>query len=317
MPEKAKMSVGIDLGGTKIAAGICSRGKILKKSIFPTNPAKGFSGILEVISETFAQVTCGYDKEIIKGVGIGSAGQIDPESGNVIFSPNLNWHNEPLGKVLSEKINLPVKVVNDVRAATLAEFKYGNGKGCKNFVNIFVGTGIGSGFVMNGKLLNGVTNTAGEMGHICMDPEGPVCGCGNKGCLEAFASGTGMQNYVKQMLKAGRKSVLSEMCEGDLNQIKGPMIGKAASQGDKLALESLKRVGRYLGIALANVHTMINPEVILLGGGMMALSEYFMPELEKTVKNHILPVADRGKKLLNNARFENDAVILGGAALFS
>jgi glucokinase len=317
MPGKENFSVGIDLGGTKVAAGLCKNGEIIKKIIFPTNAANGFDAVISVMYEAFRHVTNGFGTESIKGVGVGSAGQINGETGEVIYSPNLNWRNAPLGKALAEKVKLEVKVLNDVRAATLAEHKYGNGKGCDNFVNIFVGTGVGSGFVINGKLVNGVTNSAGEIGHICMDPDGPVCGCGNKGCLEAFASGTGMENYVKSLLKQGRKSILHEMAEGKLENVRGPLIGKAAAQGDEVALEGIRRIGKYLGLALANVHTMLNPEVILLGGGMMALKPYFWEELQQNMKKHILPVADRGEEIIKAARFENDAVLLGGAAVFS
>ncbi|PKL43321.1 MAG: transcriptional regulator, partial [Candidatus Riflebacteria bacterium HGW-Riflebacteria-2] len=183
--------------------------------------------------------------------------------------------------------------------------------------NIFVGTGIGSGFVLNGQLVNGSTNSAGEIGHICMDPEGPVCGCGKKGCLEAYASGTGMENFVRAELKTGRKSLIKELAESRFENVRGPLIGKAAEQGDELALAAIARVGEYLGLALANIHTLINPEMILLGGGMMALKQYFMPTLLETMKKHILPVADQGRALVREARFENDAVLLGGAAIFA
>jgi glucokinase len=317
MSKNAKVSLGIDLGGTKIAAGLCQNGEILKKVIFPTQAGAGFDAVIRVIVEACRHVTAGFDSEKIAGLGIGSAGQINGKTGEVIYSPNLNWRNAPLGATLKRELGYEVKVLNDVRAATMAEHKYGNGKGCDNFVNIFVGTGVGSGFVLNGKLVDGYTNSAGEIGHICMDPEGPVCGCGNKGCLEAFASGTGMENHVKTLLKSGRKSVLRELAEGKLENVKGPLIGKAAAVGDEVALEAIAQVGKYLGIALANLHTMLNPEVILLGGGMMALKDYFFSDMMKTMQTHVLPVADRGEKLVKMAKFENDAVLLGGAALFT
>ena len=317
MAKEKKISLGIDLGGTKIAVGLCENGEILKKVIFPTQASAGFDGVIAVIAEAYSHVTAGFDTKRITGVGIGSAGQINGETGEVIYSPNLNWRNAPLGAALRHKLGHEVKVLNDVRAATVAEHRYGNGKGCQSFANIFVGTGVGSGFVVNGQLVNGSTNSAGEIGHICMDPEGPVCGCGNKGCLEAFASGTGMENYTRSQLKSGRKSLLHELAEGKLENVRGPLIGKAAENGDELALEAIVRVGKYLGIALANVHTLINPEVILLGGGMMALKKYFYEEMLASMKKHILPVADRGDALIKSAKFENDAVLLGGAAIFS
>lgn len=317
MATSKKLSLGIDLGGTKIAVGLCKNGEILKKVIFPTQPAAGFAGVISVILGAVEKVIEGHDKKEISGVGIGSAGQINAETGEVIYSPNLGWRNAPLGGELKKALGLKIAVLNDVRAATVAEHKFGNGKGLQNFANIFVGTGVGGSFVINGQLVNGATNSAGEIGHVCMDAEGPQCGCGNHGCLEAYASGTGMENYVKSELKKGRKSCLKELAENKLENVRGPLIGKAADMGDELAIEAIKRVGHYLGIATANVHTMLNPDIILLGGGMMALKEIFMPVLLETMKKHILPVADQNRELVKAARFENDAVLLGGAAVFS
>lgn len=318
MAKAKNLSLGIDLGGTKVAVGLCHGEEILMKAIFPTHASAGFDGVISVILGAVEKVTEGHNLKEIQGAGIGSAGQINAVSGEVIYSPNLGWRNAPLGERLSKALGMPVKVLNDVRAATVAEHKFGNGRGLDNFGNIFVGTGVGSGFVVNGQLLNGVTNSAGEIGHICMDASGPVCGCGNHGCLEAYCSGTGMENYVKAELKNGRKSLLGELAEHKLENVRGPLIGKAAEQGDELALEAIKRVGHYLGIALANVHTLLNPEVVLLGGGMMALKKYFMPTLEETMNRHILPVAaDHQRPLVKEARFENDAVLLGGAAIFA
>lgn len=316
MSENKNLSIGVDLGGTKVAVGLCSNGEILKKTIYPTQSHNGFEGVISTIISAVKSVLGDIELKDIRGLGIGAAGQINPATGEVIYAPNLNWKNAPLGRVLEDKLGLPVKVLNDVRAATVAEQKFGNGKGLQNFGNVFIGTGVGSGWVLNGKLLNGHTNSAGEIGHICLDPEGPVCGCGHKGCLEAYSSGTGMENYCKEELKKGRKSLILELAENDISKIRGPIIGKAAGLNDELAVEAIKRVGYHLGLALANVHTLLNPEVVLLGGGMMALKDIFMPVLEETLKQHILPVADQGL-LIREARFQNDAVLLGGAAIFA
>lgn len=314
--DDKNLTLGVDLGGTKVAVGLCSNGEILKKVIYPTQASKGFDAVISVILQAIKSVVGNTPLKDIRGVGIGAAGQINARTGEVIYAPNLHWEHAPLGHTLEESLGLPVKVLNDVRAATVAEQKFGNGKGLRNFGNIFLGTGVGSGWVINGELMNGHTNSAGEIGHICLDPDGQVCGCGKKGCLEAFSSGTGMENYVKDQLKKGRKSKILELAENDIDKVKGPIIGKAAAQNDELAIEAIKRVGHYLGLALANCHTLLNPEIILLGGGMMALKDIFMPELEKTMKEHILPVANQGL-LVREARFQNDAVLLGGAAIFA
>ena len=311
-----KYSLGIDLGGTKIASCLCLNGEIIKKVVVPTNAEKGTENIINTMIDAVKQAAEGYELTKIEGIGIGAAGQINPETGEVIYAPNLGWNHVPLGEKLEQELKLPVKVLNDVRAATVAEQKFGNGKGLANFANIFVGTGVGSGFVMNGRLLNGSTNSAGEIGHICLDPNGPVCGCGKHGCLEAYSSGTGMENYVKVQIKAGRETIIKDMINGDVKNVHGPLIGKAADKGDKLAIEAIERVGFYLGLTIANIHTLLNPDIVLLGGGMMALSKYFMPILEETMHKHILPVADKERKLIKEAKFTNDAVMLGGAAIF-
>ncbi len=309
-------ALGVDLGGTKIAAGLCREGQIIRKTIVPTRPDLTPDDIIESMALACREVMSGWDGEPIRGVGVGAAGQIDAATGAVLYAPNLRWTDVPLGATLSKKLDLPVKVVNDVRAATMAEWKFGAGKGLENFVNIFLGTGIGSGFVLNGRLLEGVTNSAGEIGHICMDPEGPVCGCGKKGCLEAFSSGRGVENIVKKRLQAGEISLIAELVQGDWDKVRGPIIGQAARNGDPLALDVLQQAGRVLGRALANVHSMLNPRIILLGGGFMALQEFFLPACERALNEHVLPVAKR-PELLGRAEFTTDAGIIGSSALFA
>jgi glucokinase len=318
MPKaRSKFTIGIDLGGTKIAAGLCEEGTILKKVLFPTAASRGFESVVAVMADACRKVAEDVPPDQIAGVGVGAAGQIDPATGAVLYAPNLGWEKAPLGQELGRACALPIRVVNDVRAATMAEWKWGNGRGCNTFLNVFIGTGIGSGLVVNGHLVTGATNSAGEIGHICLDPEGPFCGCGHRGCLEAFASGRGLENHVRALLEAGKESAVRELVKGDLKAITGPIIGQAARAGDALARRSIKRIGTYLGRALANVHTFINPDIILLGGGVMGLQEFFLDELKTVMHAHVLPVADRGEAMLGLAKFENDAVLLGGAALFA
>lgn len=316
--SKTRLAVGIDLGGTKVAVGLCLGDEVIRKVILPTRATEGFDAVISVIADAARQAIGDTDLNKISGIGIGAAGQIDSSTGTVLYAPNLNWRQAPLGRALSEALGLPVRVVNDVRAATLAEWKFGAGQGLKNFVNIFLGTGIGSGLVINGNICEGATNSAGEIGHICLDPNGPPCGCGKFGCFEAYSSGRGIENEVKRRLKAGHDSLLMKKINGNLDLVTGPLIGEAARQKDPLALDVLAWAGHHLGIVLANLHTLLNPQKILLGGGVMALSEFFLPYARETMHRHILPVADRGdEELLGKAKFETDAVFIGGAALFA
>ncbi|HNW34656.1 MAG TPA: ROK family protein, partial [Candidatus Ozemobacteraceae bacterium] len=277
---KPSHTIGIDLGGTKIAAGLCKNGKIIRQFIVLTHAERSSDAVLETMIEAARKAIADTPVTDIAGIGIGAAGQIDPLTGSVIYAPNLNWKDVPLGKTLAKALSLPVRVTNDVRAATIAEWRYGAGKGLDNFMNIFVGTGIGSGMVLNGQLAEGATNSAGEIGHICLDPEGPLCGCGKKGCFEAFSSGKALENHVKSLFSDVTHGPLFDLTEGNPDKISGRIIGQAAKAGDKTALSSLHRVGRYLGFAIANVHTLLNPQVVLLGGGVMALREYFMDDLK-------------------------------------
>ncbi|MBF0545437.1 MAG: ROK family protein [Candidatus Riflebacteria bacterium] len=314
--EKEQLfSVGIDLGGTKIAAGLCRFGVIEKKVVKPTEPGKGAEEVINTMAAAVSEAISGIPREKILGIGVGAAGQIEPRTGTVLYAPNLNWSNVPLAERLQSLLSLRVKVTNDVRAATIAEFNYGAGKGLSDFVNIFLGTGIGSGFVINGKIVEGVTNSAGEIGHTCLDPNGPLCGCGKKGCFEAFSSGRGIENYVKSMLIYQHPSEITGLIKGDLNLVTGKVIGEAARKGDQLALFALERAGTYLGLVVANLHTMLNPQRIILGGGVMSLKEFILPAMLKAVHHHILPLSKR-EEIFALAMCENDAGILGSAALF-
>lgn len=309
-------ALGIDLGGTKIAVGLCRSGHIEKKIVVPTPVSQGAEAMIEAMVQAARDAMTGCDMTEVAGVGVGAAGQIDARTGTVLYAPNLGWDKVPLGERLQHALGLRVRVVNDVRAATIAELHYGAGKGCSSFVNIFVGTGIGSGWVVNGALLEGTTNSAGEIGHICLDPQGPLCGCGHRGCFEAFCSGRGVENYVKTELVQGRTSKIRELAEGDPRKVTGRLIGAAARDNDELALEALARAGSYIGLVVANLHTMLNPDTVILGGGLMALKEFILPSVETMLRRHILPVAWRDG-LFTMARCENDAGVLGSAALFA
>jgi glucokinase len=310
------LSIGIDLGGTKIAAGLCRNGEIVARCLRPTAAEKGAPAVLAAMIDACREVAAAAAGESIIGVGVGAAGQVDPATGAVIYAPNLGWKDVPLAATLSRELSLPVRVTNDVRAATIAEWYFGAAKGMKSFVNIFLGTGIGSGLVLNGALLTGTTNSAGEIGHICLDPEGPICGCGQAGCFEAFSSGRGLENQVKARLEKGETSIIREMVNGDWAQVTGRVIGDAARKGDALALSALDVVGRNLGLVMANLHTLLNPESLLLGGGLMALEEFFLPQAEATLTRIVLPVARR-KELFRRAQFQTDAALIGSSALFT
>lgn len=315
-PANQPFALGIDLGGTKIAIGLCRSGHLEKKVLVPTPVGQGPDAMIEVMVKGTREAMAGCDPAEIAGVGVGAAGQIEPRTGMVLCAPNLGWEMVPLGERLQQALGLRVRVVNDVRAATYAELHYGAGKGCTTFINMFVGTGIGSGWVVNGTLLEGTTNSAGEIGHICLDPQGPLCGCGHRGCFEAFSSGRGVENYVKTELVQGRASRIRDLVEDDPRKVTGKIIGAAARDNDELALEALRRAGTYIGLTVANLHTVVNPDTVILGGGLMALREFILPAVDAALRKHVLPVAWR-EGMYTMARCENDAGVLGSAAMFS
>ncbi len=224
------------------------------------------------------------------GVGVGMPGAIHPVTQVILKSPNLpSWEGISLGKVLRQKLKLPVSVENDANAAALGEFFFGHGRKVNHFIYITVSTGIGAGIVVNGQLLRGEKGTAGEVGHMTVVRGGNDCACGKKGCLEAYSSGTAMANYVKQALKAGRSSRYFSKIKP--SNITGQLVGEAASKKDSLAIEARSFAADYLGIALANLINLLNPKRIILGGGVMEQTNHFWTPMMAAAKREAWPMA--------------------------
>lgn len=205
----------------------------------------------------------------VTAIGVACAGQIDPAAGTVAYAPNLDWHDVPLAGRLGKALGLPVVVENDVRAAAWGESRHGAGRGAGSLVAVFVGTGVGSGAVLDGRLWRGAGNAAGEVGHTQVVPDGLPCPCGRRGCLEQYASGRGLQRRLAAALAARRPSRLAEATRGDPDRLIAPMVRAAAAAGDALAAELWADLERYLILAVANYVTLVNPEVLVLGGGLI------------------------------------------------
>ena len=225
----------------------------------------------------------------ISSIGIGSAGQIDRKNGIIIGAPNLDCYNLNLKEILQDKFNIPVFVGNDVEVATIGEQKFGAGKGCADFVCVFVGTGIGSAIVKNGHIIYGATGTAGELGHIIVDLNGRPCACGAHGCLEAYASRSAIETRIEGALKKGRKSCISEYLE-EGKAITSSMIRKSIEREDELVTQCVSEASEYLSGGLASVINLINPELIILGGGLIEAVDYFYKQTIKKAKSKSLPV---------------------------
>ena len=286
-------SIGIDLGGTKILIALVekSSGKVLehvkkktKKDKGPKNITKKmFEGIEELIENS------GKTFEEISSIGIGAAGQIDRKNGVILAAANLDCYNLNLKEILTNKFNLPVYIGNDVEIATIGEQKFGSGKNCNDFVCVFVGTGVGSTIVKGGKIITGATGTAGEIGHIIVDLNGIQCSCGAHGCLEAYASRSAIERRIEGALKKGRKSCIMDYLETG-KSITSSMIKKSIEKEDELVLQCVAEASEYLSGGIASIINFINPELIILGGGLIEAVDYFYQETIKKAKAKSLPV---------------------------
>ena len=317
--DSEKYVVGVDMGGTKILAAIITGdGTILSRAKTATkahkDPTKVIDRIADCINKAIKQA--GLSKASIQSVGIGAPGPLDPKDGVIIFAPNLNWYNVPLKKELESRLNIPTFLDNDVNVGTVGEFTHGAGQGANSLVGIFVGTGIGGGIILNGKLFHGTNKTAGEIGHIIVKANGPKCNCGNSGCLEAISSRTAITKKIrKAVLKQGRKSHILELNDGNLDNIRSKTLAKAVASGDKVTIEVIRRTAKYLGIGIASVVNFLNPEMIILGGGVVeALDDEFIKRIRKFAKAYALPNTMDGIEIVT-AKLGDDAGVIGASVL--
>lgn len=306
--------VGVDMGGTKILAAVINdKGEIVQQAKTATKPKKGPDGVIKRIERCIREAIDGAELETsqIRAIGIGSPGPLDPETGVIIFAPNLGWSNVPLKAKLETIFGIPTFVDNDVNLGTLGEYAFGAGQGVKNLVGIFVGTGIGGGIILDGKLFHGINKTAGEIGHMIVDANGPRCGCGNFGCLEAVASRTGITKELqKAILKKGQKSELLKLNGGKLDQIRSQAIAKAVKRGDKLTVKVMQRAGKYLGISVASIVHFLNPEMIVFGGGVIeAMRDSLLDPIRQTAAEYALPTTMDGVQIVKAALGDNAGVI--------
>jgi glucokinase len=246
-------------------------------------------------------------------IGVACAGQIDPVRGAIVYAPNLGWRDVPLRERLAATFGVPVVVDNDVRAAAWGEFRYG-AHGVRSLLAVFVGTGIGSGAVLDGALWRGAGNSAGELGHTQAVPDGLPCPCGARGCVEQYASGSGFQRRFRAAREAGTATRLTELCDGDAGALTAPMVAAAANAGDDLARVLWADCRRYLTMAVANAVTLLNPAALILGGGVIES----LPELFEDVAGGVLvstTILARESLKIERARLGEWSGVLGAAAL--
>jgi glucokinase len=277
----------IDLGGTNVRAIVADLdANIRGDQIQPSRAADGLDACLASIEEAIRKAAAedNVEAQSLKGIGVCSAGWVDSERGIVPAAPQLpGWHDVPLAQIISDRLGPPAILENDANAAALGELTFGAGRGVRHLVYITVSTGVGGGIIADGRLYGGAKGSAGEIGHTVIDPNGPKCGCGNNGCLEALASGTAIARRGAEAAKRGDSPALAEALKRE-GRLGAKDVAAAAESGDQTAREIFEEAGRYLGIALANLVNLLSPEAIILGGGVMHSRELFLPQAEATMR---------------------------------
>jgi glucokinase len=308
------LSIGIDIGGTKVAAGVVDdNGIILERLIEPTpshSPLAVENAIVDVVDRLRAS-------HVVESVGIGAAGWVDNAQAVVAFSPHLAWRSEPLKARLSERIDVPLIVDNDANAAAWAEYRFGAGKGSSVMVCITLGTGIGGGLVINGQLFRGTYGMAGEWGHMISVPGGQRCECGNRGCWEQYASGNALVREARELARSNSPVAyrLLEMVGGDPDKITGPLVTEAALQGEPNAIELLADVGGWLGQGIANLTAALDPDLFVIGGGVSAAGDLLLKPAQAAFDRTLTGRGYRPEARLVLAHFRNDAGLIGAADL--
>jgi glucokinase len=312
--------IGVDVGGTKVAAGfVNSAGEITHQTRTPMVPTDAMAGLAAVISAIDSVRTSAKldskSQNPIAGIGICAPGPLNPHTGVVVNPPNLaGWRNFPLASEISKAYGLPVRVDNDGNAAALAEALWGAGRGYRNVFCVTIGTGIGTGIVFDRRIYHGRTGAAGEGGHMTIDYRGPRCGCGKLGCIEAHAAGPYIARRASERIAAGRQSLILDYAQGDVHHITSEMVGRAYLAGDPFAKELLLETAEFLAIWLGNIIDLLEPDVIIIGGGVATMLQPFFEEIRKRlpawcVNSRCLEIP------LVTAHYGADAGIAGGAAL--
>ena len=310
--------IGVDVGGTNVKIALVSdEGKIIYSNSIPTRAEMGYeytvNSMKEAIRELFKETKLGAKD--IEGIGFGFPGQIDCQKGIVRLAPNIpGWVNVPIAEIMEKEFGIPTRVDNDVRTAALGELNYGAGVGCQNLVCITVGTGIGSGLVINGKLVRGASNAAGELGHIKLNMQGgPLCGCGDRGCLEAYASGPSIVAMAEEYIKGGKSTRYRELANPEITPY---IVSVAAQEGDPVAKQIFKIMGEYIGMGLTSVVNLLNPEKIIIGGGVAAAGDILFDSIKETIAKRAMTIQKEAVEIVP-AQLGTNAGVIGASLLIN
>jgi glucokinase len=275
--RKDELALGIDLGGTKILTSVVdAAGRMLSRDHSVTPATRGREAVIEAIMESTRRALekANISPSELTAVGIGAPGLSNPVTGVLYTSPHLpGWQDVPLRDIIAKELGVTAYLINDANAAAVGEFYYGAGRGTSNFIYITVSTGIGGGIIINGELYAGSIGTAGEVGHMVIDDNGPLCSCGNRGCWEMLASGKALAAEAKRLIEKGTATTIVEYAGGNIDKVDAEAVHQAALKGDKLAGRLIARSAYYLGVGLANLINIFNPELIVIGGGLANIGD--------------------------------------------
>jgi glucokinase len=317
-----KLIVGIDVGGTKVAGGLVSlKGRLVKSMVVPTRATEGFkASYAQIVQLTKRLVEHAGGKQNIVGIGVCAPGPLNPRTGVVINPPNLpGWRNIPLARLMEKQLGLPTKVENDANAAGLAEVLFGAAVGYRDIFYVTVSTGIGTGIIIDKKIYHGKNGVAGEGGHVSIDYRSPYrCGCGTLGCIEALAAGPGMARRARVHLEQEhtKPSLLRKLTDNHLSRITPKMIEDAARAGDPVAKSIIAETGFYLGVWLAGMITLFDPEAIVIGGGVARIGKPLFARIRETIPSYTINRLFARKTPLLPAKLQTNVGVFGAASLF-
>lgn len=323
MTVREQFIVGVDLGGTNIAAGAMPTDgtREIAMRIGPTRADEGSAAVVdrivrmieEVIAQTQAET--GAERSDFLGVGIGSPGPLDRAKGIIIVTPNLGWKDFPLRDEVGSRVNLPASLDNDANCATLGEWWCGAAKGGRNVVGMTIGTGIGGGLIFDGKLYHGSSDAAGEVGHTTIDSTGRRCKCGNYGCLEAYASGPAIAERARELMNAEGDSILHTIVDGDITRITAQTVFEASKRGDPVAIEVVRDTAHFLGVGIANLINLLNPDTVVIAGGVTQAGDQLFDPMRAEVRRRAFKSAVDACRIVPGA-LPLSAGVVGAIATF-
>jgi glucokinase len=309
--ERAPNTIGIDIGGTSVRASVVAPDSTILASVRASTPgtvARTDAAIVRLVNEL-------RDGIEVAAVGLAVAGFVSSDRSHIMFAPHLAWRNDPVPERLSDRLGLPVTMEHDVNAAAWAEYRRGSAIGASVALLVAVGTGIGAGLVVDGRVYRGAFGVAPELGHVIVVPDGRSCPCGKRGCWERYCSGTALAQTARELWEAGGPTTFSDLTGGDPHALTGTMVAQAARRGDPVALEAMTDLGRWLGVGLAIASDVLDPAVVVIGGGVSGAADLFLGSTRTVLSSLLTGAGHRPQPQLALARFGDAASVVGAALL--